>query len=51
LLHPNGILIFANLGLAHGEDLRALNNELKHTNRWLKLDSIEHNSTQVLRRI
>ena len=51
VLHPNGILIFANLGLAHGADLRALNSELKHTERWLKLDSIEHNSTQVLRRI
>ena len=51
LLNPNGILIFANLGLAHGEDLRALNRELNHTERWRKLDSIEHHSTQVLRRI
>jgi protein-L-isoaspartate O-methyltransferase len=51
LLNPNGILIFANLGLAHGEDLRALNRELNHTERWQKLDSIEHHSTQVLRRI
>ena len=50
LLHPSGILILANLGLAHGEDLRALNRELNHTERWRKLDSIEHHSTQVLRR-
>jgi predicted O-methyltransferase YrrM len=51
LLHPNGILILANLGLAHGEDLRALKRELNHTERWRKLDSFEHQSAQVLRRI
>ncbi|GHA75887.1 hypothetical protein GCM10009007_16150 [Formosimonas limnophila] len=51
LLNLNGVLILANLGLAGGSDLRALQHELKQTERWQKIQTIEHNSTQVLRRI
>ncbi len=51
VLNPNGVLILANLGLASGSDLHALQYELKQTERWQKIQAIEHNSTQVLRRI
>lgn len=51
LLNPNGVLIMANLGLAHGSDLRRLSQALNRTEHWVKLDAIENGSTLVFRRV